>query len=72
MTVTENTSLTLSLPPDLVTAINRYAAQRDLGSNQAEAAIQALRQWAINEGLLSPAGGDEGLRPEDLSAANDG
>ena len=65
----ENT-IAVTLPADLVTALNRYGRQRH-GLSRSEALTSALRDWAQNKGLVAtaPAGG---LPVERLNASNDG
>lgn len=57
------------LEPDLLSALDRYA--REHGEMTRPQALRAaLRDWATAHGYLPSA--DEGTRPEDLNASNDG
>lgn len=55
-------------PTDLEEAVAAYAAEHELTRQQAVERI--LRNWLTGQGYLSH--GDEGRRPEELNASNDG
>jgi hypothetical protein len=67
----KDNEVTVRLPADLARALDRFIEGRDGRETRAHAAVAALREWAHERGYLSEPG-DEGLRPEDLSSANDG
>ncbi|MGN6771116.1 MAG: hypothetical protein ACTHJQ_14915 [Rhizobiaceae bacterium] len=58
------------LSGDLLSALDRFIEEHDGREDRPHAVVAALREWAHAKGYLSEPG-DEGLRPEDLSAAND-
>lgn len=64
----EDNEITVRLPGDLLRALDRFI---DVHGDRPQAVVSALREWAHAKGYLSEPG-DEGIRPEDLSAANDG
>ena len=59
------------LPGDLLRALDRSIEEHEGREDRPQAVISALREWAHARGYLDEPG-DEGIRPEDLSAANDG
>jgi metal-responsive CopG/Arc/MetJ family transcriptional regulator len=59
------------LSGDLLRALDRFIEEHDGLEDRPQAVALALREWAHAKGYLREPG-DEGLRPEDLSAANDG
>ncbi|MDN5928179.1 MAG: hypothetical protein L0I29_13980 [Hyphomicrobiales bacterium] len=59
------------LSNDLIRALDRFIEERDGHEDRPQVVVSALREWAHAKGYLSEPG-DEGIRPEDLSAANDG
>jgi len=59
------------LPGDLLRALDRFIEEHEGREDRPQAVISALREWAHARGYLDEPG-DEGIRPEDLSAANDG
>jgi len=59
------------LPGDLLRALDRLIEEHEGREDRPQAVISALREWAHARGYLDEPG-DEGIRPEDLSAANDG
>ncbi|GHD07430.1 hypothetical protein ACFOEZ_03815 [Tianweitania populi] len=65
----EATTLTITLTPELSAALDRYIAESSHDQSHALAITQALREWAASKGYLE--GSDEGLRPDQLNAAND-
>ncbi|CAN0656120.1 hypothetical protein [Nitratireductor sp. OM-1] len=69
-------TLSVTLPANIIAALDRYVSTQDQGQNQGitreDALISALRDWAMQNGLLqSGMNGDEGLRPDQLNATND-
>jgi hypothetical protein len=62
--------IVIRLPDDLRHALDRFAAEHGAGEDRPHAVLSALREWALGRNYLGEAG-DEGIRPEDLSAAND-
>jgi hypothetical protein len=58
------------LSGDLLGALDRFIEEHDGREDRPQAVVSALSEWAHGKGYLSEPG-DEGLRPEDLSAAND-
>ena len=67
---TDVTTLTITLTPELADALDRYIVESGLGCGRDVALMQAFRDWATSKGLVDT--GDDGLRPEQLNAANDG
>lgn len=57
------------LEPDLLAALDRYAKEHG-EMTRPQALRAAFRDWAIAHGYMPSA--DEGTRPEDLNASNDG
>jgi hypothetical protein len=62
--------ITLRLNGDLLDAIDRYVEERGRHEARSRAVLSALREWAHAKGYVAEPG-EEGIRPEDLSAAND-
>lgn len=61
------------LPPALAKALERFIAADTTGMTRPEALERAFRDWALQNGFLHPDDESaEGMRPEDLNAANDG
>jgi hypothetical protein len=67
--LSDTDELTLRLTPPLAAAIDRYIAESAVGHDRAGAIVQVVREWALAEGYMTA--NDDGLRPEQLSAAND-
>ena len=67
----EDNEITIRLPGDLLRALDRFIDAHEGHEDRPQAVVSALREWAHAKGYLSEPG-DEGIRPEDLSAANDG
>ncbi|MBS9720110.1 hypothetical protein JYU29_05335 [Tianweitania sp. BSSL-BM11] len=65
----EAKTLTITLTPELATALDRYMAESNAEQSHALAVTQVVREWAMSKGYLD--GSDEGLRPDQLNAAND-
>jgi hypothetical protein len=63
--------IVVRLSGDLLRALDRFAEEHGGREDRSQALMSALREWAHEKGYLSEPG-DEGLRPEDLSSANDG
>jgi metal-responsive CopG/Arc/MetJ family transcriptional regulator len=63
--------IVVRLPGDLLRALDRFIEEREGREDRPQAVISALREWAHARGYLDEPG-EEGIRPEDLSAANDG
>lgn len=59
------------LPADLARAIDRFIGEHEGHETRPQAVISVLREWAQAKGYLSEPGA-EGIRPEDLTAENDG
>lgn len=57
------------LQPDLMEALDRFIAGQEPGMSRPEALRFAFRQWATEHHHLP--GIQEGIRPQDLNAAND-
>jgi hypothetical protein len=62
--------ITLELSPDLAAALDRFIERDRPEMSRAEAMAAAFREWATARGLVASA--DDGLRPEELNASNDG
>jgi len=62
--------LTLELSPDLAAALDRFIEREHAVMTRSEAMAAAFREWATARGLVASA--DDGLRPEELNASNDG
>lgn len=58
------------LPGDLLRAVDRFIEERGGHESRPQAVVAALGEWAHAKGYPREPGG-EGIRPEDLSAAND-
>jgi hypothetical protein len=69
--VDEDNEMAVRLSDDLLHALDRFIEEHDGREDRPQAVVSALREWAHAKGYLREPG-DEGLRPEDLSAANDG
>jgi len=59
------------LPADLARAVDRLIEEHGGRETRAQAIVWALREWAHARGYLDEPG-EEGIRPEDLNAGNDG
>ncbi|MBB5754634.1 ribbon-helix-helix domain-containing protein [Prosthecomicrobium pneumaticum] len=61
----------LRLPPDLVSALDRFIAEERPGASRPEALRGAFRAWLTERGYLrrEPA---EGIPPDRLTSENDG
>ena len=70
MRYSEMTELTISLTPEALSALDFYIAQIAPGKSREFAAAQAIQEWAAANGH-SQDNEEMGLRPEELSAAND-
>lgn len=57
------------LQPELLDALDRFIDDAAPGASRPEALRRAFRRWATDSGYL--ASEQEGIRPEDLNAAND-
>lgn len=69
---TKHTSITVRLPANMVAALDRFIAQQDGDTSRAETVAGIVRAWAIDNGFAHrDEDGEEGLRPEELNAAND-
>jgi hypothetical protein len=62
-------SVTAELSGELVAALDRYIATEQLSAGRPEALVAAFRDWAMAHGYLA---GQEGMKPEQLNASNDG
>lgn len=62
--------LSIELPADLSAALDRLVERDHPGKTRGEALVAAFRDFATARGLV--AGADEGLRPDELNASNDG
>ena len=71
MPQSDHDSLVLRLPAALAAALDRYREEHAIGDGREQAVLAVLREWALDRGYMSEAG-EEGIRPEDLTAANDG
>ena len=63
-------SLTVTLPSDLAAALDTFVVRERPELSPEEALLAAFREWATARGFVPSA--DEGLRPEQLHASNDG
>lgn len=61
----------IELPDFLAKAVERHLAREDRRETPQQVVEAVLRRWAVSEGLLEPHE-DGGIKPEDLSSANDG
>jgi hypothetical protein len=59
-----------AMSPDLIAALDRYIAGEQPTMTRPEALRAAFRDWATGRGLVESA--DEGLKPGELNASNDG
>jgi hypothetical protein len=66
------TLIGVRMPPELLAALDRFVATRDASMTRPEALRVAFREWAVDRGLLVPSPRDEGKRPDELNAGNDG
>lgn len=64
------TTLTITLTPELSAAIDRSVTESATNQSRELVVTQALHEWAASKGYLSDS--DEGLKPDQLNAANDG
>lgn len=67
--ISDTEQLTINITPGLRAALDRYIAESGAQNDRAGAVAQIVREWALGAGYMSAAG--DGLRPEQLSAAND-
>ncbi len=63
-------TITLALPPELSAALDRFIERDHPEMARAEAIVAAFRDWATARGLVASV--DQGLRPDELNASNDG
>ena len=68
--VPQSEVLTLDLPADLAVALDRFIDREHPEMARSEALVTAFREWATSRGLVATT--DDGLRPEELNASNDG
>ena len=62
--------LEVRLEPELIEALERYARELGLDGHRPEWVRAALRDWALSRNYLTVS--DEGRRPDELDASNDG
>ncbi|KAB2955736.1 MAG: hypothetical protein F9K19_10545 [Rhizobiaceae bacterium] len=60
----------MELPRELSSALDRFIERDHPEMDRSEAIVAAFRDWATARGLVANA--DEGLRPDELNASNDG
>lgn len=60
------------LQPDLLKALDRFIAEAKPDTSRPEALRIAFKDWAVANGYLGFDETDDGLRPEELNATNDG
>lgn len=63
--------MTIEIPHYLETALQRHIQREKSRATQQQIIEAVLREWALKNGLLEPHE-DGGIRPDDLSSANDG
>jgi metal-responsive CopG/Arc/MetJ family transcriptional regulator len=68
--VGEDQEILVRLPGDILRALDRFVAEQGY-ETRSQAMLSALHEWAHRRGYMSEAG-EEGIRPEDLNAGNDG
>ncbi|PPE79658.1 hypothetical protein C3941_11180 [Kaistia algarum] len=62
----------MRMAPDLLGALDRFAAEGGRSLSRPEALRIAFREFALARGYIRPASSDEGTRPYDLTSDNDG
>lgn len=60
------------MPPDLLSALDRFVTEEKPSMSRPEALRLAFREWAIGRGFYPEQPADEGKRPSELNAGNDG
>lgn len=68
----QGTPIGVRLQPELLIALDRYIAREMPGASRAEAIRYALRQCLVSHGITTGPIEDQGLKPEELNAENDG
>jgi hypothetical protein len=63
-------TLTIMLTPELSAALDRAIADAGVEQSRELIVVQVLREWAAAKGYAQST--EEGLRPDQLNAANDG
>lgn len=66
------TLIGVRMPPELLGALDRFVTEERHAMSRPEALRIAFKQWATDRGFLPAAPLDEGKRPDELSADNDG
>lgn len=69
---TDATLVGVRMAPELLNALDRFIAEEGLSISRPEALRVAFRQWAESRGYLPALPLDEGKRPSELNAGNDG
>ncbi len=69
---TDATLIGVRMAPELVAALDRFIAEEAPAISRPEALRTAFRQWAEGRGYLPHQPPDEGKRPSELNADNDG
>ena len=69
---TDATLVGVRMAPELLNALDRFIAEEALSVSRPEALRVAFRQWAEGRGYLPALPLDEGKRPSELNAGNDG
>ena len=60
------------MPPDLLNALDRFANEDERSLSRPEALRTAFKEWATERGYLPALPLDQGKRPDELNADNDG
>ncbi len=63
--------ITIRLSSEMLRAIDRFIESHDRKNGRQEVVLAALHDWAVRRGYMSEPG-EEGIRPENLTSANDG
>ncbi|MAZ18447.1 hypothetical protein [Oricola sp.] len=61
-----------TLPRDVLNGLDAFVAGKPETASRGEAVRQILREWLQANGHMRDPQAVEGVRPEDLSSANDG
>jgi hypothetical protein len=64
--------ITVPMPADLLAALDRFISEENGVLARPDALRAAFREWAIGRGYLPTISPDEGKRPDELNAGNDG
>ncbi len=69
---TDATLIGVRMAPDLIAALDKFIHEEAPAASRPEALRTIFRQWAEGRGYLAALPPDEGKRPSELNADNDG